>query len=93
VQENRKGQVPTCGVAANNHVGRVTATFSKNVPEGFDGLAELRWVFSRRRKGVGEEEDGDIVSVLVELLDQAAKESEVSWGWGQDKTAAFVLTI
>ena len=93
VQENRQGQVPTCGVAADNQVGRVTATFGENVPEGFDGLAELCWVFSWRRKGVCEEEDGDIVSVLVELLDQTAEEGEVPRGWGYDKAATFVLSI
>lgn len=88
VQQQREGEVPACGVAADDDVGWRAVCLCEDVAEGFDGLAQLGWVRRVRGEGVCEEEDGDVVAGCVEVGDDARQEVDVGGCAGEGESAA-----
>lgn len=87
VQQHRHGQVAAGRVAADDHVRGCPAAVGEDVAEGADGLAQLGWVDFVRGEGVPREEDGDVVAVFVDDLQEVEPEVEVG-GYGSDGEAA-----
>ena len=77
VQQHRHGQVAAGRVAADDHVGGCAAAVGEDVAEGADGLAELCWVDFVWGEGVPRDEDGNVVAVFVDDLQEVKPEVEV----------------
>lgn len=87
VQQHRHGQVAAGRITADDHVRGCPATVGEDVAERANGLAQLGWVDFVRGEGVPREEDGDVVAVFVDDLQEVEPEVEVG-GYGGDGEAA-----
>lgn len=78
VQQQCESEVPSCGVAADDHVGWRAVRLRDDVAEGFGSLAQLGRVGGVWSKGVCQEEDGDVMAVCVEVGYDVRVEVEVA---------------
>lgn len=94
VQQHGQGEVPACGVAAEDDGGWGAAGVDEDVAQGVDGLAQLGRVDGVRGEGVVDEEEGDVVVRGVQGVEEGGVEFEVVFcGWDDEAAACDYIVL
>lgn len=93
MQQHGQGEVSTGRVAAHDDVAGGAACFFQDVPQRLGRLAQLGWVCGVGSEGVAGEEDGDVVAVVVDDLEDVQPELEVWRDRGQGEAASCITLL